>query len=94
MNQLFITDYYKIICFFLVRCNKLSVVGNRKSTTERTNIRLKYLASLKSLKGMVEKVEHNSSQRHTVKEQEAMSQIAAMEISAAYQEKLFHNENG
>lgn len=42
---------------------------------------------------MLEKVEHDSSQRHVVKEQEAMSQVAAQEISAAYQEKKFHYEN-
>lgn len=74
--------------------NKLSVVGNRKSTTERTNRKPKYWASLKSLKGKLEKVGHDSSERHSVKKQEAMSQIAAMETSAAYQEKIFHSENG
>lgn len=70
------------------------MVGNRNLTTERTKQKLKYSTSVKSLKGVLEKTKHDSSQRYTVKGQEAMSQISAIEISTAYQEKTFHNENG
>lgn len=45
-----------------MRCNKLSVVGNRNSTTEKTNRKLKNSISLKCLKRMLEKLEHDFSE--------------------------------